>query len=77
MPQIVLLLMQIKLSLGAFAKLQKASISFTSVRLSTCPHGTLRLLVDGVSLNLMSKFFFLLKICRKIQVSFKSDKNKL
>ena len=36
--------------LGAFAKLRKATISFA---MSVCPHGTARLSLDGISLNLI------------------------
>jgi len=52
--------------LGAFAKLRKATISFVmsvcppippSVRPSICPHGTTRLPLEGVSLNLIFDIF--------------------
>jgi hypothetical protein len=44
--------------LGAFTKLWKATVGFV---MSVCPHGTTRLPLDGVSLNLMFEDFS--KIC--------------
>jgi len=35
--------------LGAFAKLQRATVSFMSVCPSACPHGTTQLPMDRVS----------------------------
>jgi len=59
--------------LGAFAILRKATISFImSVRLSFRPHGTTRLQLDGFSWNLIFE-----DSVKKIQVSLKSDKNKV
>jgi len=44
--------------LDLFAKLRKAAISFImSDCPSVCPHGTTRLPLDGLSLNLMFKCF--------------------
>ena len=61
-------------SLGALAKLRKATVGFViSVRPSVCPHGTTRLLLDGLSRNLIFEYFS--KNCRENQVSLKSDQN--
>jgi hypothetical protein len=61
--------------LGAFAKLREATISFLlSVCMSSCPHGTTRLPLDGFSLNLVFEYFFR-KSVENIQGSLKSDKN--
>jgi len=46
--------------LDAFAKLQKATISFVA---SLCPHGTTRLPLDGFSLNSIFRGFS--KLCRE------------
>jgi hypothetical protein len=44
--------------LGTFAKLRKATIIFvTSVGPSVCPHGTIRLSLDGFSRNLLFEYF--------------------
>ena len=60
--------------LGAFAKLQNATISFVmSVRPSVCPHRVIRLPLDGFSLNLIFEFFR--KCVEAIQVLLKFDKN--
>ena len=60
---------------GEFAKLRKATTSFVcpSVLPSFCPHGTIRLPLDGFSWNLTLEYFS--KYFEKIQVSLKSDKN--
>ena len=61
---------------GAFAKLRKTTISFvTSVCPSFCPHGTIRLLPEGLSWNLISSI--LRKICRNIQDSLDPDMNNI
>jgi len=60
--------------LSAFAKLQKATISFVmSVCLSFRPRGTTRLPQEGFSLNLIFEYFFF-KSVEKIRVSLQSDK---
>jgi hypothetical protein len=60
--------------LKAFANLRKAAISFVmSVRLSVCPHGTIRLAIGGFSWNLILRI--LRKSIEKIQVSLNSDSN--
>jgi len=47
------------LFLGAFAKLQKATVSFViSVRPFVCPHGTTGLQLDGFSLNFIFEYFW-------------------
>ena len=51
--------------LGAFAKLRRATISLNS------PHGTIRLPLDGFSLNLISEHCFSINLSRK----FKFHKN--
>ena len=59
---------------SAFAKLQKATITFVmSVRPSVCPHRTIRLPLDGNRLNLIFETF--LKSVEKFQFIFKFDKN--
>jgi len=61
--------------LGAFEKLQKATISFfRSIRPSVYPHGTTKLPLDEFSLNLTYLSIFR-KYDEKIQVSLKYDKN--
>jgi hypothetical protein len=64
----------LQLFLGAFAIVQKATISFV-IRGSPSlpPHGTSRLLLDEFPWNLILSSFR--KSVEKIQVSFKSDKN--
>jgi hypothetical protein len=60
---------------GASAKLRKATISFVmSARSSVRPHGTTQLPLDGFSRNFKCIFR---KSVDKIQVSLKSDKNKV
>jgi hypothetical protein len=49
--------------LGAFGKLRRAAVGFVvSLRVSVCPHGTTRLLLDGFSLNFIFEYFS--KNCR-------------
>jgi len=55
--------------LYAFAKLQKATISFVSVR----PYGTNRLPLDGFTWNLI--FCYFSKICREFRSFIKSDRS--
>ena len=55
--------------LGRFTELQKVTISFV---MSVCLHGN-QLPLDRFSWNLILEYF--LKICHKIQVSLKSDRN--
>ena len=52
------------LDLVAFAKLRKASMSFISVRLPVCPHGTTRLPLDGFSRNFIFEY---LNLSRKFK----------
>jgi len=60
--------------LGAFAKLRKATVSFVkSVCSSVCPHGTTRLLPDGLSLNFIFECV-LKKLSRKLKFLEKPDK---
>ena len=62
--------------LGEFVKLRKATVSFVmSVRPFVRPNGTSGFPLDGLSLNLIFKYF--LKIVQKIQVVLKSDKNTM
>jgi len=42
------------ISLGTFAELRKATISFV---MSVCPHGTTPLLLDGLSLSFIFECF--------------------
>jgi hypothetical protein len=58
--------------LGVFENCEKLLLASSCP--SVCPHGTLGLPLDGFWQNLMFKLFFFSKICRKIQVSLKSDK---
>jgi len=44
------------------------------LRLSVCPHGIIRLLLDELLLNLIFEHFFR-KSVKKIQISLKSDNN--
>ena len=60
---------------GAFAKSQKATISFVmSVRPSVRTHETTRFLLEGCGWNLIFELLFR-KSVEKIQVSLKSEKN--
>jgi hypothetical protein len=56
--------------LGAFAKFRKATISFV---VSVRSHGTCRLKLDGFLWNLVFEGFS--KMCWKVKVSLKTDKN--
>jgi hypothetical protein len=57
---------------GAFSKFWKATISIIMfVHVFVFQHGITRLLVDGFSWSFIFKYFS--KICRKIQVSLKSE----
>jgi len=61
-------------SLGAFAKLRKTAISFVVYALpSVRPRGIVRPTPDELSRNFIFEYFH--KICPKIQISLKSDKN--
>jgi len=61
-------------SLGAFAKLRKTAISFVmSAPPSVRPRGIARPPLDELSRNFIFEYFQ--KICPKIQMSLKSDKN--
>jgi len=60
-------------SFRCFRKLRKATISFVmSVRLSAQPHGTNRLPLKGISLNLLFEYFS--KICPENASFIKYDK---
>jgi len=48
----------LRIDVGAFAKLQKATISFMSVCLYVRPHEKSRLELDGFSLNSIFMYFF-------------------
>jgi len=65
----------IRVFLGAFAKLRKATVCFV---MSSCPSvrplGTIRLPLDGFACNFVLHDFS--KIYREIQVSLKSDNNE-
>ena len=64
----------VRMFLGAFEKLRKATISFVmTVRPSVCPHGPTRLRLDGF--HEIWYLHILGKNAWKIQVSLKSDKN--
>jgi hypothetical protein len=43
--------------------------------MSVCPHGTVRLPLDGFWRNLIFEPFFSRKSIEKIEISLKSDKN--
>ena len=61
--------------LGAFAKLRKATVSFVmSVFLSVCPHGIIRLPLEGFSLNSIFEYFS--ENHRENSSFIESDKNK-
>jgi hypothetical protein len=54
-------------------KIVKSDLSLCHVCLSICPHGTTQLLLDRFLWNVIFEYF--LKICQKIHVALKSNKN--
>jgi hypothetical protein len=64
--------MLILMVLGAFAKFLKTTMSLRlSICSSVCPHGTVRLPLDGFSRNLVFEYFS--KICRKNSSTLHED----